>query len=113
LKPPQGTVLCRIEDLADPGTKDFAFGEGMQRFDLFVVRAGAKVRAYVNVCPHRGTPLNFLPDHFLTAIGDSLLCATHGAQFRISDGRCLLGPCKGQSLKPLDLVILDGAVALA
>lgn len=110
--PPPGTFLCNLEDLPDPGSKGFVFGEGMNRFDLFVVRAGSEIRAYVNVCPHMGTPLEFLPDRFLTADQKRILCATHGAQFQILDGLCVFGPCKGQSLTTLALNIESGAVVM-
>ena len=50
---------------------------------LFVVRTGATVRAYENSCPHTGGPLDWVPDQFLTREKDMILCATHGALFRI------------------------------
>ena len=34
-----------------------------------------------------------------------ILCATHGALFRIEDGHCLSGPCVGESLTPLPVSI--------
>jgi nitrite reductase/ring-hydroxylating ferredoxin subunit len=78
---------------------------------LFVVRANAGVRAYLNRCPHRGTPLNWVPDRFLTDDREHAICATHGALFRIDDGRCIAGPCVGDSLEPI-CVVVDGGVVV-
>ena len=41
-----------------------------------------------------------------------ILCATHGAEFRIEDGFCVLGPCRGQSLEPISVSVRDGDVVL-
>jgi nitrite reductase/ring-hydroxylating ferredoxin subunit len=34
-----------------------------------------------------------------------LLCANHGALFRVEDGFCLRGPCHGQSLKQVTFLL--------
>ena len=96
--PVTGTVLCKLSEIGDPGAKGFLFGDQHPYFDLVVVRRGEDVYGYVNVCPHAGTPLEALPDRFLTEDRTELLCATHGARFRIEDGVCTDGPCQGQSL---------------
>jgi nitrite reductase/ring-hydroxylating ferredoxin subunit len=53
---------------------------------------------YLNTCPHLGVPLDWLPGRFLSADGSRIVCATHGAEFRIDTGQCLRGPCRGESL---------------
>ncbi len=35
---------------------------------------------------------------------------THGALFRIDDGRCLAGPCQGDRLEPFPIAVRDGVV---
>jgi nitrite reductase/ring-hydroxylating ferredoxin subunit len=42
-----------------------------------------------------------VPDGFLTRDRKRFLCTTHGAQFRLHDGLCTTGPCKGKSLTAL------------
>ena len=111
--PPPGTDLCALADIADPGAKGCVFGEGVARFELFVVRKGERVYGYVNACPHAGTPLDLLPDRFLTATKDLLFCSTHGARFRLDDGHCVSGPCKGQNLKAFPVTVLNGRVLVA
>lgn len=65
-------------------------------------RPGAMpVSAFVNRCPHAGTPLNMFPERFYDRSGEFLLCSTHGALFQPSDGLCVRGPCVGQCLTPL------------
>lgn len=111
--PPPGFALCRFDALADPGAKGFTFGAGRDRFEMFVVRQGARVFGYVNECPHARTTLEWADDRFLSLDKSRLLCATHGAQFRIDDGFCDLGPCTGRSLYPIPVAIIGGEVRIA
>jgi nitrite reductase/ring-hydroxylating ferredoxin subunit len=69
--------------------------------DGFVVNHEGVVRAYVNRCPHAGTPLDLWPNEFYTEDGRHLICATHGAIFAPDSGLCLEGPCPGARLEPL------------
>ena len=41
------------------------------------------------------------------------MCATHGARFRIEDGHCVAGPCRGARLTVVPISVRDGAVHLA
>ncbi len=91
-------VLCRLDDLPDGAARGFAPTPGGFT-GLFAVRQGGEVLVYVNACPHLGTPLDWTPDRFLSADGRRILCATHGAEFRIADGECLRGPCLGERLE--------------
>lgn len=105
--PANGTKLCAVEDLSDPGSKGFEFGEGAERFRLFVVRKGGNIFAYRNLCPHAGHPLDFPQDRFLTPRGDFIHCSSHGALFTPNDGICVGGPCVGRRLMPVP-VYIDG-----
>lgn len=112
--PPAGEALrlCRLEEIPDGAARGFLFGQGPARLDLFVYRRGERLHAYRNACAHQGTPLETVPDRFLTADGTRFLCTTHGAQFRIEDGLCLKGPCKGKSLEPLAVMLEEDWVVL-
>ena len=105
-------VLCRLDDIPDPGSRGFDFREGDALRSVFVVRTGDTVRAYENSCPHTAGPLDWVPDQFLTREKDMILCATHGALFRIEDGHCLSGPCIGEDLRQLPVSIEGDAVAV-
>lgn len=104
--------LCRLADLPDGGAKGFAPAPGGFT-GLFAVRRGEAVRVYVNSCPHLGVPLDWAPDRFLSADGGLIVCATHGALFRIEDGVCLHGPCQGDRLEPVMAQIEDDALFVA
>jgi nitrite reductase/ring-hydroxylating ferredoxin subunit len=73
----------------------------------FVVNHDGHYRAYVNRCPHVGTPLDLWPNEFFTEDGRALICSTHGAVYDPIDGLCTAGPCVGDRLAALPL-ILDG-----
>lgn len=106
--PPDGTVLGPLEMLGDPGAKGFSFGSGPGAFEFFVVRRGELLRGYINDCPHAHTPLEFMPDRFLTMDGGAIICATHGAQFDLATGLCFLGPCRGRGLTRFPVHAADG-----
>ena len=64
----------------------------------------------MNRCPHVGTPLDWAENEFLDREGRHIVCATHGALFRIDDGRCVAGPCQGDRLEPFPFAVRDGVV---
>lgn len=102
-----------MDEIPDLSGKGFSFGGGHERFEMFVVRREDDVFGYVNICPHARTPLDWTPDQFLNRDKTNLLCATHGAQFRIDDGFCVAGPCPGASLTGVPITITNGDVVIA
>ncbi len=103
-------ILCRLSDLAGTGAKEVIVEDAGLRHAVFVVRCGQDVAAYFNACPHARLPLNGVPDTFLDVTGSYLVCVNHGAHFDPRTGRCIRGPCKGQSLKPLAVRCEDGGI---
>ena len=108
--PKPGMVLCRLDDIADPGGHGIEFREGDRIYRIVVVRRGDQVWGYQNRCPHARTPLDWITDRFLTKDDKHLLCATHGARFTIESGACIKGPCVGQSLNPWPVTLEDGVI---
>lgn len=108
-----GEVLCRLADLEATGAKSVSRGRWPEVPDIVVVRDGDAVRAYENACPHIGTPLETVPDRFLDQERAHLVCTIHGARFRVSDGFCVRGPCRGDALKAVAVVVAAGEVRLA
>ncbi len=100
-------VLCKFSDILDGGSKGFEIGEGPQAYELFITRRGERIYAYENSCPHTGGPLDWTPDRFIEKESGHILCATHGALFRLETGECLAGPCAGDWLRALR-VSIDG-----
>jgi nitrite reductase/ring-hydroxylating ferredoxin subunit len=66
---------------------------------LFAVRRGERLYVYRNLCPHQGGPLAWRKDRYLNQDGTRIVCFAHGAEFEIESGRCIRGPCLGQSLQ--------------
>ena len=108
--PVQEIVVCRLDELEDPGSKEFRIGEGEWPFKGFVVREGDEVYAYQNFCMHAGHPLNWRPDSFLTEDGGQIICASHGAIYEIKSGECVAGPCPGRKLRPVEVEIREDEV---
>lgn len=102
-------VLCRLEEIPDPGSRGFDGPAG--HIGLFAVRRGARVWVYENSCPHIGIPLELVAHRFLDRKAEHIVCFTHGARFRIEDGECISGPCMGDVLTPIEAAVdEDGQV---
>lgn len=110
---PPGVALCPLETLPDPGARNFVLQIGQARFHGFVVRKGAAVLGYVDRCPHMGLPLAKTLDDYLTPSGELIACGWHGALFRPDDGRCVGGPCVGQSLLAWPVEVSGGMIRTA
>ena len=110
---PPGERLCSLADLDATGAKGITLGEWPKAREFVVVRDGAAIRAYKNRCPHNSGTLETVPDRFLDAERENLVCSTHGARFRIADGHCISGPCRGEGLVEVAITVVDGEVRLA
>jgi nitrite reductase/ring-hydroxylating ferredoxin subunit len=81
---------------------------GRPREAIVLLDANRIPRAYLNLCRHLPIPLDAASRTFLR---DGLLeCATHGARYRIEDGLCVAGPCRGTSLYALEVHIENSNV---
>ena len=69
----------------------------------FAVRFDGQVFAYLNRCGHIAVQLDYMPGEFFSDDGQSLICATHGAEYAPDTGQCLGGPCYGVGLEPLEV----------
>lgn len=106
-------VLIALERIEDGG---FAEAEAVLDGDaesLILHRDGARVRAWLNVCPHAGRRLDWAPGRFLKSKDGLLVCAAHGASFELVNGECVAGPCRGASLRGVAVEVRDGDVVLA
>jgi nitrite reductase/ring-hydroxylating ferredoxin subunit len=105
-------VVGQLDELDDPGCREFRIGDGDWPFKGFVVRRGDEVFAYQNYCMHVGHPLNWQPDRFLTENGDLIVCASHGALYEIDSGVCVSGPCPGKTLRAVDVEVRGGSIVV-
>ncbi|MDP1595352.1 MAG: Rieske 2Fe-2S domain-containing protein [Methylotenera sp.] len=101
----QGLIVIDSADLVDGGKGiRFALPALGEFVTGFVVRFQGKPYAYVNRCAHISVELDWNEGDFFTAQQDFLICSTHGAHYRPDNGFCVMGPCKGKSLKPIKVI---------
>ena len=110
---PEHALICPLDRLSDPGSLGFSLEYGGAQVDGFLVRRDGECYAYRNSCPHIGAPLDWVEHQFLDLDGALVQCATHDARFLIDTGECIAGPCQGQSLQPLTIVLRNDHVYLA
>lgn len=97
-------ALCLIDDIAEESARGFE----LEGHSLVAVKKDGQLYLYLNWCPHLGIELNFQPDVFMDMDNEFLQCANHGALFRVEDGDCLSGPCKGLPLQKVPFQIENG-----
>lgn len=105
--------LCAWDELEDNAGRGFTVEIAGAPVAIVVVRRQDQVYAYRNVCPHRGTSLEWMPDRFMDPEREFLQCSTHDARFRVEDGFCVAGPCRGEALSPVPVRVVDGEVVFA
>jgi nitrite reductase/ring-hydroxylating ferredoxin subunit len=104
-----GNFLCRSEEIAEGEARSFPMREG-SRSKLILVRRHGALYAYWDACPHYGdTPMAWRTNEYLNAGRDRIVCASHGAEFEIETGRCILGAALGKSLSaaPIEVSAAD------
>jgi nitrite reductase/ring-hydroxylating ferredoxin subunit len=79
--------------------------QGRPREALVLIDAAQTPRAYLNLCRHLPVPLDAASRQFLE--DGQLRCLTHGARYRLEDGVCVFGPCRGEALLALALRVID------
>jgi nitrite reductase/ring-hydroxylating ferredoxin subunit len=99
---------CAADTLAPGQTAKFLLFRRGKSVEAFIINTGGGYHAYINRCPHTGTPLDLWPNEFLTEDGRHMICSTHGAIFERHTGLCVDGPCPGASLERLP-VEADGS----
>lgn len=104
--------LCESDELVEGRYREFRIDQGGEPVWLIATRAEGSPRAWLNVCPHQGRPLNFAPDRFLTDPEQRLVCAHHGAVFEPGAGVCVSGPCQRASLTAVPLREEQGQVSV-
>jgi len=103
--------LLAVADIPDGGAREVeACVDGIEE-SLILVRQGANVSAFLNVCPHVGRRLEWSHGQFLID-QVRLVCAVHGASFERMTGVCVAGPCRGSALRKVAVVERDGWLLL-
>lgn len=106
-------LICGSEALLERGEGiRFEIGSGAAKRRAFVIRFKGLPRAYVNECAHIPVELDWLPGQFFDDERRLLICSTHGAMYDPASGRCVSGPCRGASLRRLNVEERAGSVYL-
>jgi nitrite reductase/ring-hydroxylating ferredoxin subunit len=110
-------AICRTSDIADSQVAGFVLARaeesGRSRGRFWLTRKGSKFYGFENACPHQGQRLDASPGQFLDDEGNFLTCGRHRAQFDLDTGHCFIGPCQGQRLTPIHLVVDDRDVCIS
>ena len=100
-----GHFLCRLGEIAEGEARAFPSSEE-SRTKVILVRRNGALYAYRDACPHYGdTPMAWRTNEYLNADRDRIVCASHGAEFEIETGRCVLGAALGGSLSPAPIEV--------
>lgn len=90
----------------------YSFEIAMPQIEGFLLNWHGTIHAYRNACPHTGVNLNWAPHQFFDIDTRFVQCGMHGALFEPDSGRCIWGPCRGQSLTCLPIRIIDEQIHL-
>jgi len=102
--------VCNVDEIGDGDARGFEVKQGAEQVSIICIRQGKHVLAYRNRCPHTGINLEWLPDQFLDDTKQYLVCSTHGAMFQLEDGLCVTGPCTGDALTAVPVMVENGSV---
>ena len=96
--------VCASDELGPGEVRTASLGvddQGLPIIALLVRDRDGAVHAYRNLCRHLPVPLDGGTARFLSDDGAHLVCGTHGAIYRVTDGYCTDGPCEGLALHRL------------
>ena len=103
-------AICSVDDIPNRRASPFVLarreeGGEVRPWPIFILRWGKNVRAYENRCPHQDSHLDWERGEFLDSSGTRIQCGKHGALFDFGTGECVAGPCMGERLIPVPLVV--------
>lgn len=114
-KPMLDTKLIASTDGLEEGRKGVRFDVRNKEGEVmpaFLIHYDSQYFAYLNRCGHIAVQLDYMPGEFFADDGQTLICATHGAEYAPDTGACLGGPCYGIGLSALDVNEQDGQLFL-
>ena len=110
-------AICRTNEIDEDQPRGFWLSVqteagGTKPWPIVISRRGTRFFGFENACPHTGSRLDTEHGQFMDAEGNFFTCGKHRAQFDLDTGHCFIGPCKGEKLTPISLVIDDGDVCV-
>jgi nitrite reductase/ring-hydroxylating ferredoxin subunit len=105
--------IASLDDIPPEGLR-ITYREGPFDEEAILLKLShSDVRAYKNECRHLPMRLDERePSDIWDAERTHLMCSSHGARYRPSDGLCVAGPCQGSHLRELPLVVEGSEVFL-
>ncbi len=107
---PHGVQLARLDDLPEASALIVYAGSGEARVALILTRLHGVASCFRNRCAHANYPLQRADGRLLVQEARYLVCAAHGASYRLDDGACAGGPCNGAGLERVAIVVREGVV---
>lgn len=98
---PVGTSFASLINIPPHGGYIGALKTALGSLSFLIQQWKSQYYVYENLCPHAAMPLHQKDDILTTWDGNLLYCGVHGARFEIDTGLCTMGPCLGQSLRPI------------
>lgn len=100
--------LCSGREIGEGEARGFGPLEGFDR-KVILLRKNGVLHAWLDACPHysSGTPMAWKTDAYLNGGGTHVACHSHGALFEMDTGKCVLGPCLGQSLTRVKITVTE------
>ena len=108
-----GTVLARVADIANPGAIVVQIDASDVSGLALLTRSGSDIAAFHNRCPHAGYPLQHEDGRVRVQAERYIVCAAHGASYELKTGACAGGPCNGEALTRIAIVVTDGEIRVA
>jgi nitrite reductase/ring-hydroxylating ferredoxin subunit len=110
-------AICAATDIQNRRGKGFSLlrvneDKTESPWHIFVVRWDKHVFGYVNRCPHDGVNLDWETNQFVEPFSRKIVCGKHGSLFELATGKCVEGPCLGQSLEPVSVSVIDGDICV-
>jgi nitrite reductase/ring-hydroxylating ferredoxin subunit len=105
-----GLLVAKASEIAHGDSRKFRLVCGAKTLDGFVVNFRGRFYAYVNRCCHIPIPLDWTDNEFFTRDKRHLICLNHGATYEPNTGLCVDGPCPGEYLEVLPVVVKRGQV---
>lgn len=97
-----------MDDIPNREARSFKLENGT---DIFITQRDGHFYAYKNLCPHLKVELEYLENQFLDQEKEYIECSTHGALFLVDSGKCVSGPCLGQTLSKVPIQLhSDGGI---
>ena len=108
-----GTLLARVSDIANPGAIVVKLDPSDFWGSVMLARSGGDIAAFHNRCPHAGYPLQHEDGRVRVQQGRFIVCGVHGASYELKTGACAGGPCNGDALTRIAIVVTDGEIRAA